>query len=176
MAMWNRFRDNLALDYVGRAGGNIILGLEGALRELSSILQGHGKTLEDFGLPLLETCGCEVEHELREWGSNADVLPRRASDAYKVFTAEQRAIFGEIMDVVRDSVTLYLFIDSKAGQGKTFLMNAIADHLRSHGQIMLPTAIAAYAAQLYRGGHTTHSTFNVCQSLTYSLCVHSDHS
>ena len=60
---------------------------------------------------------------------------------------------------------LLMFIDGKAGQGKTFLVCAIIDRIRSMGQIALPTATAAFAAQLYPGGQTTHSAFKVNISL-----------
>ena len=56
---------------------------------------------------------------------------------------------------------LLLFIDGKAGVGKTFLINAMCDKLRSINTITLPTATSTYAAQLYCGGRTTHSTFKM---------------
>ena len=54
-----------------------------------------------------------------------------------------------------------MFIDGKAGCGKTFLVNTLCAWVRAVGRIALPTATSAFAAQLYPGGHTTHSTFGV---------------
>jgi DNA replication protein DnaC len=56
---------------------------------------------------------------------------------------------------------LRICVDGKAGRGKTFLVNVICDNIRSRGLIVLLTAMAAFAAQLYPGGRTTHSAFKV---------------
>jgi hypothetical protein len=58
------------------------------------------------------------------------------------------------------------FIDGKAGSGKMFLVNAICDMLRSKELILLATATSAFAAQLYPGGRTTHSTLKVSAFFT----------
>ena len=57
-----------------------------------------------------------------------------------------------------------MFVDGKAGRGKTFLVNTLCAWVRAEGRIALPTATSAFAAQLYPGGRTTHSTFGVCVS------------
>ncbi|KAJ6611585.1 hypothetical protein B0H10DRAFT_1809232, partial [Mycena sp. CBHHK59/15] len=51
------------------------------------------------------------------------------------------------------------FVDGKAGRRKTTLVNVLCDMLRSMGRIVILTATAAFAAQLYPGGGTTHSAF-----------------
>jgi hypothetical protein len=57
--------------------------------------------------------------------------------------------------------SLHIFVDEKAGTGKTHIVNVICDKIRSLGCVVLPTAIAAFAAQHYAGGRTTHSAFKV---------------
>lgn len=59
-----------------------------------------------------------------------------------------------------------MFVDGKAGRGKTFLINALCEHIQSQGEIIIPTVTAAFATQLYPGGRTTHSTFKVCVHYT----------
>ncbi|KAJ6538259.1 hypothetical protein DFH09DRAFT_895923, partial [Mycena vulgaris] len=56
---------------------------------------------------------------------------------------------------------LCVFIDGKAGRGKTTLVNALCDNLklRSIGRIVIPTGTAAFAAQLYPSGRTPQSAF-----------------
>ena len=88
-------------------------------------------------------------------------LAARAQAAIARFNGEQGDIFNMVVNAVLSNLPLLLFIDGKAGRGKTFLVNAICDHLRSLGRIVLPTATSGYAAQLYPGGRTTHSTFKV---------------
>ena len=74
---------------------------------------------------------------------------------------EQRSIYNEVMDAVLLGNQTLIFIDGKAGRGKTFLINTLCARLRSLGRIVVPTATSAYAAQLYPGGRTTHSAFKV---------------
>jgi len=76
-------------------------------------------------------------------------------------TPEQSAIFDAIINAVTNNVSLLTFVDGKAGRGKTFLINAVCNKVRAMGRIVLPTATAAFAAHLYPGGRTTHSTFKV---------------
>ncbi|KAJ7843149.1 DNA helicase Pif1 like protein, partial [Mycena leptocephala] len=72
---------------------------------------------------------------------------------------EQLAIYSEILAAVLDNRPLCAFVDGKAGRGKTTLVNTLCDKLRATGRIVIPTATAAFAAQLYPGGRTTHSAF-----------------
>ena len=76
-------------------------------------------------------------------------------------TLEQRDIFDQVIHASLNYEPFLAFIDGKAGREKTFLVNAICDKLRSVSRIVLPTATAAFAAQLYPGGRTTHSMFKV---------------
>ncbi|KAL6308048.1 PIF1-like helicase-domain-containing protein [Sparassis latifolia] len=97
-----------------------------------------------------------------------DVLAARAATAVSKLNAEQYCVYTEIQDAVSHDRPLCAFVDGKAGRGKTFLVNTICNKLRSQGRIVLPTATSGFAAQLYPGGRTTHSTFRVrsyCESL-----------
>ena len=78
---------------------------------------------------------------------------------------EQLQIYDAVMTALMEGKQLLAFIDSKAGQGKTFVLQTIVDRLCSMDLIFLPTAISAFAAQCYEGGRTTHSTFKVLTSL-----------
>jgi hypothetical protein len=86
------------------------------------------------------------------------VCSQRAVD---LFNPEQLQIHDDILEAILSDHALQIFVDGKAGMEKTFLVNAICDKVRSMGRVVLPTAIAAFAAQHYAGGHTTHSAFKV---------------
>jgi chromosomal replication initiation ATPase DnaA len=88
----------------------------------------------------------------------------RANAAYQTFNQEQHHFFDNVMLAVTNNYSLLLFLDGKAGVGKTFLINAVCDKLHSLNIIMLPTATSAYAAQLYQEGRTAHFTFKICFS------------
>jgi len=78
-------------------------------------------------------------------------------------------IYNQIMSSVLKKESLLAFIDGKAGRGKTFLINAICDKVCSLRRIVILTTIAAFAAQLYPGGHTIHSAFKVYSCLPLSV-------
>ncbi|KAJ7934522.1 DNA helicase Pif1 like protein [Mycena leptocephala] len=82
-----------------------------------------------------------------------------------MFNTDQLAIYSRILSAITDNRPLCMFIDGKAGRGKTTLVNALCDKLRSMGHIVIPTATSAFAAQLYPGGRTTHSAFKVSNRL-----------
>ena len=73
----------------------------------------------------------------------------------------QLEVYNYALEAVLNGSPLCLFVDGKAGPGKTMLVNTLCDKVRSLGRIVIPTATAAFAAQLYPGGRTTHSAFKV---------------
>jgi Cdc6-like AAA superfamily ATPase len=85
----------------------------------------------------------------------------RAENTVKIFKPQQLTIYDQILSAVLENRPLYAFVDGKAGRGKTTLVNTLCNKLRSLGRIVIPTATAAFAAQLYPGGRTTHSAFKV---------------
>ena len=107
----------------------------------------------------------EVLHELELWGSDTEGLATRAALSRRSFTWEQNVIFNEFLEAIALQKPFTVFIDGKAGRGKTFLIQAIVDYTRSLGKIALVTATSAFAALLYPGGRTTHSAFKVSSSV-----------
>jgi hypothetical protein len=96
-----------------------------------------------------------------------DELRSHVSHAFDHFTDEQLHIFTTVQTTVASDHApsgLLIFIDGKAGRGKTFLINAICSYVRSRGEIVLATATSAFAAHLYPGGTTVHAAFKVCFS------------
>src|SRR6185436_3628810 len=57
--------------------------------------------------------------------------------------------------------TLTIFINRRAGRGKTFLVNTICTAIRSLKKIILPCATTGLAALNYDGGRTAHSLFRI---------------
>ena len=162
LQFWNEFRPNISEDFILVANGDIEQGCNEALKCLGSFLQGYGKCLNDFGLPQPLARNDEVEWELRRWLPQSGVLQQQVDIGLSVFNSEQHDIFLRVQHAILNNEPLLMFIDGKAGRGKTFLVNILCAWVRSIGQIALPTATSAFAAQLYPGGRTTHSTFGVC--------------
>lgn len=159
--LWELFADPLSRDFRLQNGGEWDTGVSLALQQIGDALEEHGQCLQDYGLPTPVIQSTEIRHELARWGCLTDSLTTRSADAQRLFNVEQRQIFATIMNAIDRNEPMLAFIDGRAGRGKTFLVNALCDHLRSVGRIVLATATAAHAAQLYPGGRTTHATFKV---------------
>lgn len=167
--IWTTYQQHMAHDFTLQFGLNTDLGLNRALEELNKSLEEHGKSLSFYGLPDPLTFTAEVRHELERWGRDPIGLRNRAATAVARMTHEQQFIYDQIMSSVLKKESLLAFIDGKAGRGKTFLINVICNKVRSLGRIVIPTATAAFAAQLYPGGRTTHSAFKVYPRLPLSV-------
>jgi hypothetical protein len=161
LVLWERFRDQLSEDHRLRSGSDQH-GLNRTLEDIGRQLEEYGRNLRTFGLPMPIPTATEVEHELQRWAPHIPAMRERAQRALRCFNADQQHIYDDIMASVASETPLLLFIDGKAGRGKTFLLTTICDSLRADAKIVIPTATSAFAAQLYPGGRTAHSTFKVC--------------
>jgi signal transduction histidine kinase len=159
--LWNRYMEQLGYDFYLQYGNNAVLAKENTLQQLSSLLEEFGSTLTSFGISEPVQFSNEVVHELERWGSNIEDLSQRLTDSMSSFTPEQSLIFDEFKEAIDNEATLCIFIDGKAGRGKTYLIESIINYTRSQGKLALPTATSAFAALAYPGGRTTHSAFKV---------------
>jgi len=161
LLLWQTFHSAMATDFRLQSGNNTEMADSRALDNIHALLAEYGRSPSDYGLPVPSTHSSEVLHEIIRWGFQTSHLEEEATLARERMTPEQSAIFDAIINAVTNNVSLLTFVDGKAGRGKTFLINAVCNKVRAMGQIVLPTATAAFAAHLYPGGRTTHSTFKV---------------
>jgi hypothetical protein len=161
LQIWEVFLDHLCYDYTLKHNNVCDVGKEHALLELDEFLEEHGRTLADYGLPRPLSRPREVERELERWGSDSLLLAARARHSESLFNNEQRQIYNAVITSVHEGRQLLAFVDGKGGRGKTFILQAICDHVRSIGRLFLPGATSAFAAQNYEGGRTIHSVFKV---------------
>jgi hypothetical protein len=171
LTVWDKFRNAFSEDFYYSNGGDWLLVFTSSLLQISANLREHGKTPEDYGLPQPDLPGNEVMAEIQRWSSHIPQHLSAVQHALSVFTAEQQVIFDSICNAIELGQSLRLFIDGKAGRGKTFLVNALCSQVRGHGGIVLAMATSGFAAQLYPGGRTTHSTFKVCDILLICLSI-----
>ena len=161
VAIWERFQQPLALDFHISNGRNWSLAFSSALQEIAEGLREYGKEPQDYGLPQSTYIGNEVVAEIQRWTLDIPQFLFAVEEAVRSFNPEQRMIFDIVWNAVQNNLPLCLFIDGKAGRGKTYLVNALCSQVQGHEKIVLATATSAFAAQLYPGGWTTHSTFKV---------------
>ena len=141
------------------------------LRELKKQLYANDKTLADLHLheptEEEEAAAAHITQGLSvilqdELDFDIDEASARASEAKEMFTPEQREIFSSLMDAVRAGVPKAVFIQAAGGCGKTMLINAVLDEVRSMkrgGCVALATATTGKAALHLSKGRTFHSRF-----------------
>ncbi|XP_074266034.1 uncharacterized protein LOC141588493 [Silene latifolia] len=76
-------------------------------------------------------------------------------------TDEQKVVYNEIMDAVRNNRGGVFFLYGYGGTGKTFIWRTLCAALRSRGQIVLPVASSGIASTLLPGGMTAHSRLSI---------------
>ena len=172
--LFNEFWSDWSDDYQYRGQQRGITFTDEQLRtmvrlDLQVRLQADGKDLEFFGLEpmtdeerasvngLVNTEEAVIREELDYVHED---LVANVADASSKFTPEQRAIFQTVMNAVENGEPLQIFISARGGCGKTFLLNAILDAVRSSeegGCVALGMATTGIAAQLLSLGRTFHS-------------------
>lgn len=78
-----------------------------------------------------------------------------------MLTEEQRKIYDEIMDAVKNNKGGVFFLYGFGGTGKTFLWKVLSAAIRSEGDIVLNVASSGIASLLLDGGKTAHSRFGI---------------
>ncbi|RXK34954.1 hypothetical protein M231_07787 [Tremella mesenterica] len=158
---WEEYGEVMAQDFTLHALNDLDRGKERALQEIGRMLGEHGKSLADFGLPVPNDFEGEVGHHISLFADRRVELRAEAVMRLNHLNPEQRVIYDEIMGAVMGGRPACMFIDGKAGRGKTYLVAALLDRLQSDGKIPLVGVSAAFAALLYEGGITIHSLFKV---------------
>ena len=69
---------------------------------------------------------------------------------------EQRRFFDHVIESVLGSKPGVMVVDAPGGTGKTFVLMAIINYLRSLNKIVIVTAMSSLASILLPGGRTLH--------------------
>jgi hypothetical protein len=164
--LWDEFKLHLAADFIARTRSQDE-GLNTALQRISQSVREGGRRLSHFGLPEPELNAHEKTVERETFSSRADQLRDTASQQVNSMNAEQREVFSTIVDCTttfrrtRSTGNSPFFLEGKPGRGKTFVINAVANHLRARAHIVLIVGSSALAATLYEGGRTAHNLFQI---------------
>ena len=141
------------------------------LLELKRQLYANDKTLKDIHLPEpTEEEEATVAHITGgvsvivrdELDFNVAEAAARTEQAKLRFTDEQAAIFDTILTAVKSRQQRLIFIQAAGGCGKTMLINAVLEAVRSlepGGCVALATATTGKAAMHLLKGRTFHSRF-----------------
>ncbi|KAA8894732.1 hypothetical protein FN846DRAFT_912553 [Sphaerosporella brunnea] len=158
--LWERYKESLSLDFRLHAPSHAAE--KQALHQIEAYLAARGAALADFGLSTGEHRPREVEMEIEAFESRMDVLWNQAQLAVSQMNPEQAICYHTVLDDCwSDGPHRLYFIDGKAGRGKTFLVRAICDTLRSQADIAIIAGSTALSATLYERGRTAHSVFGI---------------
>ena len=160
---WDRFKAQLAYDFYLRARGNSLVAETRCLETVNRYLEEYGRDLNDFGITFSRSSEGEVFHEFSKWYPFLNALAEEALQAALTMTREQMKLYDYIVLAIDADMPMAVFLDGKAGTGKTHVIRTICSFLRSRQKIVIATATSAFAAQLYDGGRTTHSAFRVSE-------------
>ena len=157
------------------------------LLDLEVRLQSFEKSLQSLGLPtpsplelswvahLVNPAPTIIREELDfDVGSLAQEVER----VVPMLTDEQQVLFNDILDATQHHRQILAFLDARGGCGKTFLLNAILDAVRSSEQggcIALAMATTGLAATLLHKGRTFHSRMKPPKDLTDSSTLNINH-
>jgi hypothetical protein len=164
LPLWNSFKDSLAADFI-HSLHSYDQGINYTLQQVEELIQDSGRRLQDFGLPRPLFHSPEVLNELEAFTNRLPALRTNALSAITTMNDEQRSLFSTIYHTITSSPPQSaippFFIEGRPGRGKTFLMNALVNLLRSEGKIVLVVGTSALAASLYERGRTAHSLFEI---------------
>nr|GEW96301.1 DNA helicase [Tanacetum cinerariifolium] len=146
-----------------------------SLYELEAILNGFGKSVKDFGLPLPpERLLKDLRNKLlmEERNYKRDLLIHDVVEFVPKLNHDQKEIYNLILNASKESRQELLFVYGHGWTGKTFLWKTIISSLRSQGKIVLAVASSGIASLLFPAGRTTHSRFKLPLNLTDESVCH----
>ena len=139
------------------------------LLDLQLKLQSFEKDLVHFALPepteeelaKVETITNNDPVIIREEKDfEVEDLKNQADKLREKLTAAQKEVYDATLNAIKSEKQLLLFVDARAGCGKTFVSNLILDETRSlepEGCVALAMATTGIAANLLHMGRTFHS-------------------
>ncbi|KAG2214033.1 hypothetical protein INT45_003163, partial [Circinella minor] len=175
--LWLSHRDSMTEDYLHIArqeqnDQNIQFSnflYNQALLDTKSVMINLSQSLRDFdGFVLQEVVN---EHNAADNNEPAIIREHCRLAAQLALQPEQQFQFNEDQQPIFNAIINYLdapqdqpklcFVDGPGGTGKTYLFNAILEHIRWAGHIALAVTTSGTAALLLYGGRTAHSTYKI---------------
>ena len=134
------------------------------LVDLQRIFEAHGRSLEEFKLPLPDKnvehnfMMRDVDEELSYYNEN---LGNVGLSNMEKMNTEQLAFINDVLHCVDNQLPGIFSLTAPGGSGKTFVLETLLAIIRSNGQIALATATTGIAATLLTGGKTVHSRLKI---------------
>ncbi|RIB24978.1 PIF1-like helicase-domain-containing protein [Gigaspora rosea] len=166
--LWQKFNNEFSADMLEQYNCDCQFAINITLQKIAYMITEHGRYMRDFRLPEPQVLMRELILEQLCFSDSAYYY-QLAETLCSKMNIEQLTFYNEVTATIlwkpedrpTPTVLFPIFLDGKAGRGKTFLINAICHLIRAKSCIVLPCGTTALAAQLYEGGHATHSLFRV---------------
>ena len=161
LLLWQDFFNSLIEDF--RINHNERISQQKALNHIQMILQASGKSLINFGLPVVDITSSlstafdfDIDEEDR-------IASRFTLNSEQSLAAE--AILNACLDEDTSTSKLF-FLNGQGGCGKTYTYNYLVHKVRSLSNFFMTrqascSALTGIAATLLLDGKTTHSTFKL---------------
>ncbi|XP_076064963.1 uncharacterized protein LOC143039005 [Oratosquilla oratoria] len=128
------------------------------------VYNNGGAKIEEYGLPPSRDGKKSSNIIRREKSYNKTRLAEEVKEKLTTMNTDQRHCYDTIMERVKNSKNYSnngFFINAPGGTGKSFLLNALLDTLRSTEKIELAIASSGIAATVLHGGRTAHNMFKI---------------
>ncbi|XP_043481310.1 uncharacterized protein LOC122510603 [Leptopilina heterotoma] len=157
--LWNKFKEHMVFDN----NLPVEISLQKSLLLINEVFNFHGFTLHQFGLPNIDLKILE-DYSSVDKEDNAltlQLLKEEANNLIESLNDEQRQVFNDVMTAVHNDEydSRYFFLDGPGGSGKSYLHNTIITTVESEEIVVLSVAWTGIAANLLKGGRTSHSMF-----------------
>ena len=144
------------------------------LNDLEAMAAREDKSLRNFGLPDPESFYDELPGHIRRTFSSGvhapvveAVLQRQNADRHRdaynrclqLATEEQKVAIEEAVRRLQTNEGGIMFIDAKAGRGKTWVLRAVAHWLWAEGKVNIACAFSGLASLNHDEGVTAHRAF-----------------
>ena len=160
--IWDQLEDDLIEDFLLVMGREQAVSM--ALKDIDEQLQKVGSDISKFDLPeydVPENMGSKLLSEHMSFAADS----AGQADVTHLMTGEQLEFYNCVLAAIgleKENPTPKLFfLDAPAGNGKTFVENALIHKARSIGKIVLAVASSGIASLLLPHGTTAHSQFKI---------------
>ncbi|XP_043469512.1 uncharacterized protein LOC122503140 [Leptopilina heterotoma] len=157
--LWNKFKEHMIFDN----NLPVEISLQKSLLLINEVFNFHGFTLHQFGLPNIDLKILEDYSSVDKKGNalTLQLLKEEANNLIESLNDEQRQVFNDVMMAVHNDEydSRYFFLDGPGGSGKSYLHNTIITTVESEEIVVLSVAWTGIAANLLKGGRTSHSMF-----------------
>jgi ATP-dependent DNA helicase PIF1 len=158
-ALFEQFADQLGEDFKQNhenSDDEPLITRNNVLADLARRLLGHGKTVEQVGLPSQGKSNLFNLGDADDDFLHANEIPSTAS-----LNTEQAEIYTELKDLLEQRMGGLYFIDAPGGTGKTYLLNTLLSFAAHIGAVAVASASSGIAASLLKIGRTAHSQFKL---------------